>query len=145
MDLAKPIKTRKPHEAADRFYDYLMAHRTEVLRYIIAALVTGLLEFLLKRFLSGGELLAFSLRHLILFTVLKYWAYNEGGSGFFYTARQGMIAFMSLVVLTLAVNYLTLFLASWLGYAMVIKYILQALYEIACFLIYQFLIFKERD
>ena len=143
--LGKPIKRRQPHQAADRFYDYLMAHRTEVLRYIIAALVTGLIQFAIKRLLPGGETIAFAVRHLVLFAVLKYWAYNEGGSGFFYTARQLMIAFMIFVVLTLGVNYLTIFVAGLFGYPVLFNYIFQALYEIVCFLIYQFFIFKEQD
>ena len=115
------------------------------MRYIIAALVTGLLEFALKRFFPGYDVPAFVLRHLLLFAALKYWAYNEGGSGFFYTARQGMLAMMIVPVLTLGTNYLTLFFAGWIGYALVFQYLFLALYEIACFLIYQFIIFKERD
>lgn len=142
--MAKPVKKKKEiNQAADRFYDYLMAHRPQVLRYAVAALVTGLLQFFVSRMipLESGVMIAYGVRFLLLFYVAKYWVYQEKGTGFFETARQMMIAVMVFMILTVVMNYLMLFLGNrtWISYS------LMAVSEIATFLLYQFLIFKERD
>ncbi len=136
-------KKRQPHQAADRFYDYLMAHRSQVLRYAVAALVTGLLQFFISRLipLDEGVLIAFGLRFVLLFVAAKYWVYREGGTGFFYTAKQIMLAIMIFVLLEMAITYLTI----WLGNGLLISYVMLSVNEIGIFLIHQFLIFKEQD
>ena len=142
--MAKPVKKKKSlNQAADRFYDYLMAHRSQVLRYAVAALVTGLLQFVVSRLipLESGVMIAFGVRFLLLFYTAKYWVYKEKKTGFFETARQMMIAIMVFMILTMGINYLMIFLGNrvWISYG------LQAVSEIITFLLYQFLIFKERD
>lgn len=141
-----PLKKRDPYKYADRFYDYIMAHKGEVLRYITAALVTALVQYFLKRFFVAteyGVLVPFTVRFILLFYALKYWAYREGGTGAFYTGRQLMLAIMIITVGTMIFNYITIFLVGLLGRPVLINYILQALVEIFYFVVYQFFIFKE--
>lgn len=143
----KPIKKKSPHRHADRFYDYLTNHRSEVMRYITVALVSGVLQFFLQRFLlyriDPSEMLSFFIRFLMMFFALKYWVYGEFGSGAFYTGRQFMLASMSIVFTTYLSNYFTLLLIRLIGRPMVVSYVIQALIEILYFAIYQFFIFKE--
>ena len=141
--MPKPIKKRQPHKYADRFYDYLMAHREQVLRYLVLAVISGLLHFFISRMipLESGMMIGYGIRFLILFYGAKYWVYKEWGSGFFYTARQIMLAIMAVVLMSIGANYLTLFL----GNRLLIGYVMQGVYEIAVFLVYQFLIFKQED
>lgn len=137
------MRKRNLNQAADRFYDYLLEHRSTVLRYLAVAVVSGLLHFLVSRMipLESGVVIGFFLRFLLLFYGAKYWVYREQGSGFFYTARQLMIAVMAVTVLTVAVNYLTIFLGNRLW----ISYLLQGIYEIVLFFLFQLLIFKQED
>lgn len=137
------MRKRNPNQAADRFYDYLLEHRSTVLRYLAVAVVSGFLHFLISRLIPSGSsvVIGFFLRLLLLFYGAKYWVYQERGSGFFYTARQLMIAVMAVTVLTVAVNYLTIFLGNRLW----ISYLLQGIYEIALFFLFQLLIFKQED
>lgn len=143
--MAKPLKKRDPNRHADRFYEYLMDHKGEVLRYAAAALVTALIQFAIRRFVPGenATMLAFVVRFFLLFYVLKYWAYGEIGSGAFYTGRQLMLAIMIVFAGTLGFNYLTIFAVGVFGRATLVNYIFQALLEIFYFVVYQFLIFKE--
>ncbi len=144
--MPKPIKKRNPHQYADRFYDYLIAHKGEVIRYVTAALGTALIQFVLERFvpLQGGALLLpQALRFILLFYILKYWAYREQGTGFFYTARQMMIAVMAVMVSTWLFYQLIILLERLIGGGALIAYIVKALLEIFYFLLFQFLIFKE--
>ena len=139
---------KKPNlnQSADRFYDYLMQRKGEILRYITVALVTGILEFLAKRWipLSGyGILLPFLGRFFAMFYLLKYWAYQEKGTGPFYTGRQLMLGIMILCLATLVLNHLTIFLVGLTGKALLMSYGVRALQEIAYFVFYQFIIFKE--
>lgn len=137
------VKKRDLNQAADRFYDYIMAHRDQVYRYVVAAVFTWILQFIFSRMipLVYGVALAFALRLLLLFFVCKYWVYRERGSGFFCTARQAMLAVMIFILLVLAVNYISL----WLGNSLLIGYIMQALQEVSIFLMFQLLIFKQED
>ncbi|MBQ8894881.1 MAG: hypothetical protein IJ043_10805 [Clostridia bacterium] len=147
--MAKPLKKRDPNRHADRFYEYLIAHKKQVLRYITVALVTALIQFVLKRLLGGtinfGEMIPFGVRFVLMFLALKYWVYEEGGTGGFYTARQVMLAVMIITVGIFIFNYLTILLVGWLGHTILINYIMQALAEIFYFAVYQFLIFKEPE
>lgn len=143
--MAKPLKKREPHRHADRFYEYLIDHKGEVLRYAAAALVTALIQFFIRRLVPGANaaMIAFAVRFFLLFYALKYWAYREIGSGAFYTGRQMMLAVMLVFVGTLVFNYLTIFAVGLLGHAALVNYVMQALLEIFYFVVYQFLIFKE--
>ena len=144
--MPKPIKKRQPHQYADRFYDYLMEHKSEVIRYITAALVTALIQFVLERIIPGNGgaiLLPQVVRFLLFFYALKYWAYREIGTGFFYTARQIMLAMMAVTVATWLFYQLIILLEGLLGGGALITYIGKALLEIFFFILYQFYIFKE--
>ena len=144
--MPKPIKKRQPHQNADRFYDYLMAHKEAVLRYITAALVTGLIQFILERVIPGeGNAILFpiAVRFILLFFALKYWGYREIGTGGFYTARQLMIAFMAVFFATWGGYQLIILIAGIMGSEAIVRYVGMALLEIVYFLIFQFLIFKE--
>ncbi len=144
--MSKLQQRQNLNQAADRFYDYMMEHRSEILRYITVALVTGILEFSMKRWipLSGyGLLLPFLVRFFAMFYLLKYWAYGEIGSGPFYTGRQLMVGIMLVVIATWALSFLTVWLAGLTGRPVLINYILRALQEIAYFIFFQFIIFKE--
>lgn len=144
--MSKPIKQRKPHQYADRFYDYLMAHKTQVLRYITVALVTALVQFALERVLPLKDtlvLLPQTLRFLLLFYALKYWAYQEGGTGFFYTARQMMLAIMAVMVGTWLLYQLILLFEGLIGGGALLSYIGKAILELFYFCLFQFGIFKE--
>ncbi len=144
--MPKPIKKRQPHKYADRFYDYLMAHKSEVIRYITAALVTALVQFVLERVIpgtGGAILLPQALRFLLLFYALKFWAYREAETGFFYTARQMMIAVMAVTVSTWLCYQLIILLERLLGGGALISYIGKAVLEIVFFILFQFYIFKE--
>ncbi|MBQ6823331.1 MAG: hypothetical protein IJP27_01630 [Clostridia bacterium] len=144
--MAKPIKNRDPHRFADRFYDYMMAHRDEILRYAVAALITGLLQYLAERLLgnhSFSNMIPFAGRFILMFLALKYWVYGESGSGAFYTLRQLMLGIMIIVVGTYIINYLQIFAVTILGHIILFHFLFQALMEIFYFCAYQFFIFKE--
>ncbi len=144
--MPKPIKKRTPHQYADRFYDYLIAHKKQVLRYITVALVTALIQFVLERLLpTKGAiiLLPQALRFLLLFYALKYWAYREAGTGFFYTARQMMLSIMAVMFGTWLLYQLILLFADLLGGGALLSYIGKAILELLYFCLFQFLIFKE--
>lgn len=144
--MPKPIKKRQPHQYADRFYDYLIAHKGEVIRYVTAALVTAVIQFILERLVpwqGGGLLLPQALRFVLLFYILKYWAYAEQGTGFFYTARQMMLAIMAVTVSTWLFYQLIILLERLIGGGALISYIVKALLEIFYFVLFQFFIFKD--
>jgi hypothetical protein len=141
--MPKPLRKRDPNRHADRFYDYLIAHKGEVLRYVTAALVTALIQYLLRLFFDQTGMIAFVVRFFLLFYILKYWVYREIGFGAFYTGRQLMLAIMIILVGTVIFNYLIVLLADLTGRPMLIGYTIQAIMEIFYFIIYQFLIFKE--
>ncbi len=144
--MPKPIKKRQPHQYADRFYDYLIAHKEEVLRYITVALVTGLIQFVLERAFpvsEGSSLLPLGIRFILLFYALKYWGYKEIGSGVFYTARQLMIAIMAIFSATWLGYQLIILIGGWIGAEAIVRYVGMALIEVIYFLLFQFLIFKE--
>ena len=73
--MAKTQKNGNITRPADRFYDYLTEHRGEVLRYMTAALVTGILQLILNVFLPSAVALsgvtAFFIRFVLLFLALK--------------------------------------------------------------------------
>lgn len=145
--MPKPIRKRQPHQYADRFYDYLIDHRSEVLRYITVALVTALIQFVLERVIpaeGGAVLFPQVIRFLIFFYALKFWAYREGGTGFFYTARQMMIAVMTVTVVTWLTYQLIILFERLIGGGALITYIGKAILEIVYFVLYQFLIFKKQ-
>ncbi len=146
--MQKPIRKRNPHRLSDRFYDYLVAHKGEVLRYVIAALVTSLLSYLGARLFVSVEMLDFTVflvRFPILFILLKYWVYKEFGAPIFRVARQIMIAIMAISIVTWillqAIALLGGLVSGWMGF--VVIYLLRFLIEVAYFLIYQFFIFKN--
>ena len=144
--MPKPFKKRQPHQSADRFYDYLVAHKEEVLRYVTVALISGLIQFLLERLLpatGNGILLPSLLRFILMFYALKFWGYREIGSGGFYTARQLMIAIMAIFTATWIFYQLIILFAGWIGSEVIVRYVGMALLEIVYFLLYQFIIFKE--
>lgn len=145
--MAKQKKKPSLTRSADRFYDYLSEHRGEVLRYMTAALVTGILQALLQMFLpepfSMGGITAFCLRFILLFIALKFWVYGEIGSGPFYTGRQAMLTVMTVIVCTYLFNYISIFLAGITARPVLINYIVQGCLEIVYFLLFQFFIFKE--
>ena len=143
--MPKPIKKREPYQYADRFYDYLIEHRAQVLRYITAALVTSLIQFVLERVFpanGGTVLLPTVARFFMLFYTLKYWVYKEAGTGFFYTARQFMIAMMAVITATWVFYQLILLLEALFNGGALLTYIAKALLEVCFFVLYQFCIFK---
>ena len=144
--MPRPIKKRQPHQSADRFYDYLMAHKSQVLRYITAALGTALIQFVMERLLPQEDaliLLPQTLRFLLLFYLLKYWAYGEAGTGFFYTARQMMLSIMGVMFSTWLLYQAILLLATLFGGGALFGYIVKALLELFYFCFFQFFIFKQ--
>lgn len=148
LKIPKSAKRKDYNRHADRFYDYIMAHRGEVLRCAAALLVTGLIEYLLVLFLpfgSANNMIAFAIRFFLLFYIAKFWVYREIGSGGFYTGRQMMLAIMIMTVSVFVFNYLTIFLAGFFEKPVLIRYILRALFEILYFAVFQFLIFKEPE
>lgn len=139
-------KNKETNRFADRFYQYLMERRDEILRYVTAALVTALLQYFLRRAATAtdyGILVPFLIRFALMFLLLKYWVYKEKGTGAFYTGRQLMLALMAIPVITLAFNWLAIVVISFAGHAVFINYLFQALLEIAYFAAYQFFIYKE--
>jgi len=139
-------KKRSINSAADRFYHYIMERRDEVFRYITVALTTAVFMYFLQRSTTAtgyGILIPFVLRFFAMFYLLKYWAYREKGSGAFYTGRQLMLAIMMITLATIVFYYLTLFVAGVAGHPVFINYFGQLLLEIAYFVIYQFVVFKE--
>ncbi len=147
--MAKSGPSKKsPHAAADRFYQYLIDRREEVLRYILAALATGIVQYLLQLFLPDigyWVLLPYAVRFFALFYLLKYWAYGEGGSGAFYTGRQLMIAIMGVLIVTWLLQNLTLFFAALLGNARLVQYVGSLFMELAYFFFFQLIVFKEPE
>ena len=72
-------KNKETNRFADRFYQYLMERRDEILRYVTAALVTALLQYFLRRAATAtdyGILVPFLIRFALMFLLLKYWVYN---------------------------------------------------------------------
>ena len=138
-------KKKKPHRAADRAYEYLLIRKGQILKYIIVALLTGLFQFLAARLLSMPAIAAFFLRMVLMFALLKIWAYPQSGKEGFTVARQGMIAAMVLLLFTALLNSLILLLANLTAKPMLMAYLGNSLLEILYFILYQFLIFKEND
>lgn len=149
ISMAKKIKEKKNlNQRADEFYDYLIGRKGQILRYITAILVTALAEFFFKRFLitnSGSAILPFLLRFLLLFPILKYWVYRQFKQDIFTVLKQGMITIMAVVMAQFAINYLTIFLANITGHPLIMNYICRALAEILYFLLFQFIIFKDKN
>lgn len=145
----KPInqkKKRNLNAAADRTYDYLVDHRKVVLRYVLLAAVTGILQLLGLRLLplSGyGILLPFILRIALMFIFLKLWVYKERGTDGFYIARQIMMAIMLFTVATLVLYSLISSVGSALSAPVLVNYIGQGLLEILYFILFHFIIFKD--
>lgn len=146
--MAKTNQKKNPHRLSDKFYDALVARKGEVLRYVIAALVTALVIFLIARFFVKPESLdfiVFLVRFPILFFILKYWVYRQYGAPFFYVARQLMIAIMAVTMVTLVmmeiINLVGGLVSGWMGIAAI--YALRFMIEFIYFIIYQFFIFKN--
>lgn len=146
--MARKKERKNWNQKADQFYDYLIGRKGQILRYITAILITALVEFLLKRFLFSSPqaaIIPFLLRFALLFPILKYWVYREMGQDVFIVLRQAMITVMAVILAQFAINYLTIFLATITGHPMVMNYICRALAEILYFLLFQFIIFKEKN
>ncbi len=144
--MANKKKSKDLNHAADRTYDYLLSHRKQILRYLAAAVATGLLQLLLEwvLFSAGiGTLIPFFLRAALLFAAAKFWVYEEKGTGAFYTARQIMLTFMLILIASALVNALSLALMKRVAHPMLIRYSFQGLLELLSFLIYHFIIFKK--
>jgi hypothetical protein len=142
--MPKPKKRPSINAKADRFYDYLQSHRGQVLRYITAALVTGLIQFLLEYFKLTDGLIAMFLRLTLLFPIAKYWVYTEKEKPVFYVLRQIMLAFMVILLMQTGVYFLIAACAKAFGGGTLIRYIGLGVMEILLFLIFQFMIFKEK-
>lgn len=147
--MAKRRKEKKNlNQRADQFYDYLMGRKGQIWRYITAILVTALAEFFLKRFLfpaPEAAMAPFLLRFLLLFPILKYWVYREIRQDIFIVLKQVMITIMAVVMAQFAINYLTIFLANITGFPTIMNYICRVLAEVLYFLLFQFIIFKEKN
>lgn len=146
--MEKKNKKRNWNQRADQFYDYLMGRKGQILRYITAILITALIEFFLKRFLFSAPqaaMVPFLLRFALLFPILKFWVYREIGQDLFILLKQVMITVMAVVLAQFAINYLTIFLANITGHPMIMNYICRALAEVLYFLLFQFIIFKEKN
>jgi hypothetical protein len=141
--MATKKKAASPHQKADQFYDYLIAHKNQVLRYITAALITGLIQFLLQYFLQMGSFLAFVLRFTLLLPILKYGVYREK-TDIFYSLRQLMIAIMLVILLQFGINYLIIFFSSLTGKGKLFYYLFTGVLEVLYFIIFQFIVFKEK-
>ncbi len=141
--MASKKKAPPVNRRADQFYDYLIAHKPQVLRYITAALVTGIFQFLLQYFLQLDSLSAFLLRFLVFLPWLKLGVYRQKLE-VFETLKQLMIAIMLVVLSQVGINYLILFFSSLWGHGKVVYYICTAILEILYFLIFQFVVFKEK-
>ncbi len=144
--MQKPLKKPDHNRYADRFHDYLLAHKAQVWRYFIAAVLTALVELFLKElnYPIGGVLIPFAARFILLFPILKFWVYRER-TDLFYTLRQVMIAIMIITIATFLFNYLTIFFVSLWGKAKLISYCCKLALEIVYFALYQFIIFKENN
>lgn len=136
-------KKQSIHHRADRAYDYLLAHKGQILKYIIIALATGLWEFLAERFLAIPAMAAFFLRLLLLFIALKIFAYPQSGKAGFAIATQAMIAIMLTLLSAAIINYLILSLASLTGRPTLMAYLGGAILEILYFIIFQFAVFRQ--
>lgn len=134
---------KKINRRADRFYDYLIAHKGQVLRYVTAALVTGVLQFLLQYFLPVSALLGFAFRFLIFLPWLMFGVYRQKPN-VFEALKQLMIAIMLVILLQFGINYLIIFFSSLLGHGQVVYYVCTALLEVLYFLVFQFVVFKEK-
>ena len=147
--MARKLKEKKAlNQHADQFYDYLIGRKGQILRYVTAILVTALAEFFLKRFLFTAPetaMVPFLLRFLLLFPILKYWVYREFHRDVFIVLKQGMITVMAVIMAQFILNYLTIFLANITGHPMIMNYICRALAEILYFVLFQFVIFKEKN
>ncbi|MBQ7034106.1 MAG: hypothetical protein IJN34_00030 [Clostridia bacterium] len=144
--MQKPLKKKDHNRYADRFHDYLLAHKSQVWRYFIAAVLTALIELFLKELIypGGGFLIPFAVRFILFFPILKLWVYKER-SDLFYTLRQVMIAIMIITFATFIFNYLTIFFVGLWGRAKLISYCCKLALEIIYFALYQFIIFKEKN
>lgn len=137
-------KTKKQvHRRADRFYDYLIDRKSQVIRYITAALVTGVVQFLLQYFLPIDAFTGFILRFLLFLPWLKFGVYKEKFN-LFETLKQLMIAIMLVVLLQLGINYLIFFMTTLLGHGRIVSYVGIALLEVLYFILFQFVVFKEK-
>lgn len=134
-----PINSR-----ADRFYDYLIAHKKQVFHYITAALVTGVLQFLAQYFLHIGSFEGFILRFALLLPWLKWGVYRQK-TDIFEALKQLMIAVMLVFIAQYAFNYLIIFFSSLLGNGGIVYYVLTAILEFIYFLIFQFIVFRVRN
>lgn len=135
-------KRRDINGAADRFYDYLMARRMQILRYVTAALVTGLIQFFFDRLVMPegyGTLVPFLLRMALLFPILKLWVYRERGTDIFYIGRQLMLTVMLVIIVTLVLMNLGILLGA---FHILFFFLFRLLLEIAYFILFQFIIFK---
>lgn len=142
MATAKNKKNR--NRLADRFYDYLISRKGTILRYISAALITGLIEFLLPYFRLTDETIAMVIRLTLLFTLAKYWVYREFHKPIFHVLRQIMLAVMVLLLIETVIFFLINALAMAIGSPTLIVYIGKALLEVLIFITFQFLIFTEK-
>ena len=143
--MAKHIKKKSPLATADKTYDYLMSHRSQILKYITVALVTGILQFLLEQFLGLPAIAVFFLRLIIMFTLLKLWAYPKSGKSVFTIARQAMIAVMLIFIAAALINSLILALAALTQKPILMAYLGGAILELLYFVFYQCIIFKETE
>ena len=146
--MSKPAKKKTPTRYSDRFYDALVARKGEVLRYVIAALVTSLVLFLMVRLVvtpDQVDFVTFVIRLPILFVILKFWVYKEWHKPGFYVARQAMIAVMAITMITLgifkAIELVNAVSNGWISDIIIL--ILRLSIEFFYFVVYQFFIFKK--
>ena len=146
--MSKPAKKKTPTRYSDRFYDALVARKSEVLRYTIAALVTSLTLYLMVRLVvkpDQVDFVTFIIRLPILFVILKFWVYKEWHKPGFYVARQAMIAIMSITMITLGIFKIIEFVhavsSGWVTDIIIL--ILRLSIEFFYFIVYQFFIFKK--
>lgn len=146
--MSKSSKKKTPTRYSDRFYDALVARKGEVLRYVIAALVTSLVIYLIVRLFVLPEqvdFVTFVVRLPILFVILKFWVYKEWHTPGFYVARQAMIAIMAITMITLIIFKLIELVNAvsngWISDGIIL--ILRLSIEFFYFVVYQFFIFKK--
>jgi len=146
--MSKSVKKKTPTRYSDRFYDALVARKGEVLRYVIAALVSSLVLYLMVRLVvqqDEVDFITFLIRMPVLFIILKFWVYKEWHKPGFYVARQAMIAIMAITMITLGVfKIIELINAVSTGWITnIITLILRLSIEFFYFIVYQFFIFKK--
>ncbi len=146
--MSKSANKKAPKRYSDRFYDALVERKGEVLRYVIAALVTSLLIYLIVRLFVVPEqvdFVTFVVRLPIFFLILKFWVYKEWDAPGFYVARQAMIAIMAITIITLVVfkliELVDFVTTGWISDIIIL--ILRLSIEFFYFVVYQFFIFKK--